>query len=116
MDLKQFVSKILQQIVGGVADAQASSEEGGKINPPIMMNQKNDAAKLKILRSDTGEGIHLVDFDVAVSVEESTETTGGVGLVVGPVVFGSRGQSNAENSSISRIKFAIPIAYPNNKS
>jgi hypothetical protein len=115
MNLKEFVSETLQQIVQGVAHAQSQVEGDGEVNPHFWMAQRGDAAKLKILESNRGKWIHLVDFDVAVTVGESTETKGGIGLVVGPVVLGSRGQSNAENSSVSRIKFQVPIAYPESK-
>ena len=110
MDLKQFVSMSLEQIMAGVADAQKAAH-GGEVNPNIWMNQ-GDAAKLKILQADSGNWIHMVDFDIAVTVGESTGTQGGVGLVVGPVALGSKGQSSAESSSVSRIRFQVPISLP----
>lgn len=109
MDLKEFVSQTLQQIVAGVADAQKATV-AGEINPKIW--QRGDAAKLKIVESNAGKWIHLVDFDVAVAVFEGTATHGGIGLVVGPVALGSKGQSKDESSTISRIKFSVPIALP----
>jgi hypothetical protein len=45
--------------------------------------------------------------DVVVMVVEATETKDGIGLVVGPVAIGRKGQSNAENSTVSRIKFQV---------
>jgi len=112
MELKEFISETLQQIVGGVEDAQANLGGDGEVNPNIWMSQRGDAAKLKILESNSGQWIHLVKFDVAVTVAEGTGTKGGIGLVVGPVTLGSAGQSSSENSSNSRIQFEIPIAYP----
>jgi hypothetical protein len=35
-----------------------------------------------------------------------------VGIFVGPVVLGSQGRSDAGRSSISRIKFSVPILLP----
>ena len=112
MELKEFVSVTLEQIIAGVRDAQRTVAGGGEVNPKIWMAQRGDAAKMKILESNAGKWIHLVDFDVAVTVVEATETKGGVGLVVGPVVLGSKGQSSAENATVSRIKFQVPVAYP----
>ncbi len=109
MDLKQFVSISLQQIVAGVAEAQ-KADHGGEVNPTIW--RTGDAGKLKIVESNTGNWIHMVDFDIAVTVGESTGTQGGIGLVVGPVALGSRGQSNAETSSVSRIRFQVPVSWP----
>lgn len=112
MKLQEFISQTLLQIVEGVADAQKTIQGGGEINPHYWQAQRGDIAKLKILESNNGKWIHLVDFDVAVTVVESTETKGGVGMVVGPIALGSRGQSNAENSTVSRIKFQIPVTLP----
>ena len=111
MNLSEFVSESLRQIVEGVATAQSSSSEMGEVNPKIWLAQRGEAAKMKILESSSGKWIHMVDFDVAVTVAESTETKGGIGLFVGPVVLGSKGQSNAQDSTVSRIKFQVPIAY-----
>jgi hypothetical protein len=114
MDLREFVAITLRQIVDGVKDAQTSVASGGEVNPKIWVAQRGDAAKMKILESNSGKWIHMVDFDVAVTVMEATETKGGVGLVVGPVVLGSKGQSNAESATVSRIRFQVPIAFPEN--
>lgn len=111
MELKEFVSLVLQQIVAGVAEAQATVA-GGEVNPKIWQSQRDAAARLKILESNSGKWIHLVEFDVAVTVAEGTTTKGGVGLIVGPVALGSTGQSSNQSSTVSRIKFEVPVAWP----
>lgn len=115
MDLKEFVSSALQQIIAGVEDAQSTVEGDGEVNPHIWMAQRADANKQKILESNNGKWIHMVEFDVAVTVAESTGTKGGIGIVVGPIGLGSRGESSAQNSSVSRVKFEVPIAFPRKK-
>jgi len=115
MNLKEFVAETLKQITQGVKEAQAEVAEGAVVNPKIWMAQRSEAANMKILESNGGQWIHLVDFDVAISVDKSTETKGGLGLFVGPVALGSQGQSNSENSSVSRIKFQVPIAFSDNE-
>ena len=115
MDLKEFVAETLKQITHGVKEAQAEVAEGAVVNPKIWSHSQSSISKMKILESEGGECIHLVDFDVAVSVDKSTETKGGLGLFVGPVALGSQGKSNTDNSSVSRIKFQVPISYSGNK-
>lgn len=112
MNLKEFVSATLQQLMDGVHDAQENVAGDGEVNPNIWMHQRKDAAARGILESDSGKWIHMVQFDVAVTVAESAGVKGGAGLVVGPVVLGSKGESAAETSSVSRIKFEVPVAYP----
>ena len=111
MDLKEFVSETLQQIVSGVEDAQNKLGNSGQVNPKIWMAQREQAAKHKILESSSGQWIHLVNFDVAVTVTEGKGTKGGIGLVIGPVTLGSAGESKVESASVSRIQFEVPIAY-----
>jgi hypothetical protein len=55
-----------------------------------------------------------VEFDVAVTVAEGTATKAGIGLIVGPVTLGTTGQSANQNSTVSRIKFEVPVAWPEN--
>ena len=111
MELKEFVSIALQQIVAGVGEAQGGVTNG-EINPKIWQSQRDAAVKMKILESNSGKWIHLVEFDVAVTVAEGTATKGGIGLVVGPVTLGSTGQSSNQSSTVSRIKFEVPVAWP----
>jgi len=112
MNLKEFISETLEQIISGVSDAQTNLPGDGEVNPHIWMAQRGDAAKHKILESNSGKWIHLVKFDVAVTVAEGSDTKGGIGLFVGPVTLGSSGGSKLENSSVNRIQFEIPVAYP----
>lgn len=112
MNLSEFVSTALQQVIAGIQEAQDKVSGDGEINPHIWMAQRPEANKQNILESNSGKWIHMVEFDVAVTVAESTGTKGGIGLVVGPVALGSRGESNAESSTVSRIKFEVPVAFP----
>jgi hypothetical protein len=49
---------------------------------------------------DTGAIAKEIEFDVAVTVIEGTQTKGGIGVFVGPIGIGSQGQSNVSNQSI----------------
>ena len=54
-----------------------------------------------------------IHFDVAVSISESSETKGGIGVFAGPLgPVGSQDQSDVASSSMSRIKFSIPVKLP----
>ena len=55
-----------------------------------------------------------MEFDVAVTTSEGTETKGGIGVVVGAIVLGSHGKTDRSNISVNRIKFTVPIDYPEN--
>ena len=92
----------------GVRDAQVASKHGGTVSPTL-----NHFEKLSdVVQTDTGDFAHMVDFDVALSVEQGTGTRRGIGLFVGPVALGSTGQSSAQNLSVSRVKFRVPVVLP----
>ncbi len=101
MDLQEFVSQTLVQIIQGVKDAQQEARKhGGKVNP----DQSHSPFP--------GKDIQNVEFDVALTVTEGTGTKGGMGLVVGPLALGTQGESKAQNSSVSRVRFSVPVRLP----
>jgi hypothetical protein len=108
MDLKDFVEQTLTQIMEGIKAAQAKTDHGGLISPAVL----HYGSVSNGIQSDAGEYPEMVDFDVAVTAERGTGSKGGIGLVVGPVTLGSTGQSNEQNSSVSRIKFRVPVVLP----
>jgi hypothetical protein len=113
MELKDFVREALSQIVQGVKEAQgAVASTGGEVSPRFSNRQQDVHQALKLLKTDKGGIIQNVEFDVAVTATEGTGTRGGVGVFVGAFALGSQGQSQSENTSLSRIKFAVPVTLP----
>ncbi len=96
MKLEDFVAQTLKEIINGVKKAQSdTSQTGAVINttPPT-------------------ERSRIVEFDVAVTTTEGTKTEGGAGVFVGPIGLGTRGASDASTSSVSRVKFSVPVQFP----
>ena len=111
MELKDFVSESLKQIIDGVNEAKRYADENGaRINPERQIHNSNNASSRKDAKN--GATIETVDFDVAVTVTEGTQTKGGIGVCTGIVGLGSQGQSEAANSSVSRLRFAVPLVLP----
>ena len=98
MELKDFIEETLKQIISGVRSAQENAIElGAKINP----------------RGGSVVEMRNVHFDVAVGTSKETETKGGIGVVVVPGgSAGSQDQSDVASSSMSRIKFSVPVKLP----
>ena len=96
MDIKTFVSESLTQILQGVEQAQANCKEGSVINPASGSNLVD---------------MKQVEFDIAVTVEKGSETKGGIAVFGGVINLGSQGQSKDSNTSVSRIKFSVPIKF-----
>jgi len=105
MELKDFVSQTLQEIIGGIKDAQSNVVQGGTINPSDIRGGVQSHGL-------NGNPIQNIEFDIAVTVIEGKETKGGIGVFVGAVGLGTQGKSEASNTSYSRIKFCIPVTFP----
>lgn len=111
MDLREFVAQTLNQILEGVKDSQATAKElGGEVNPHLSAPH-NEMAKQGFLWTSEGAA-QVVQFDVALTVTEGTGTKGGIGVFAGAVTLGSSGQSKSESSSVSHVKFGVPVILP----
>src|SRR5690606_27686984 len=60
-----------------------------------------------------GQNVFLVDFDVAVTVDENSDLSGGGKLkIAGLFSVGGEAGSSSKISSINRVSFKIPLALP----
>jgi hypothetical protein len=101
MKLQDFVAETLKELIDGVKTAQSHAiSNGARVNPHGLHFKENQ---------------QHVEFDVAVTTTEGTQTKGGIGVFVGPVGLGSQGQSDNTNSSVSRIRFSIKVVLPGDK-
>ncbi|MFA5206640.1 MAG: hypothetical protein WC708_19750 [Lentisphaeria bacterium] len=110
MELKDFVSQTLSQIIEGIEDAQLNKGTTAKINPSgLRMGEKIHSMFFDF---NTHTIIANIEFDVAVTTEEAKGTKGGIGVLVGAITLGAQGQSDTKNTSLSRIKFSVPVSFP----
>lgn len=117
MQLRTFVTTALTEIMSGVKDAQlvANGPSEGQVNPPLLQQATSSGALSPpngYVLSAQKQSIHLVKFDVAITLEQDTETKGGIGIFMGAVGLGSQGASTNSQTSLSRIQFDVPISFP----
>lgn len=113
MELKDFVSQTLTHIFEGVHNAQkAASDHGGKVNPNFWTISKSTFIGTTGESGGRDQPILMIEFDVAISASDETQSKGGLGIFVGSIGIGGQGSSNSANSQLSRIKFSVPIALP----
>ena len=103
MDLQSFVAVTLKQLIGAVKEAQQFAKENNARVFPDNSGGKQAA---------TGQTVESVEFDVAVTVTEGSEKKGGLGVVIAALTIGGTGQTSMSSSTISRLKFSIPVAWP----
>lgn len=102
MDLDEFISETLRQILAGVSAAQ-ETDIGKNVNAAfngVLGSNLSVFPKLGVFAR--------VDFDVAVTAET---TTGGKGSIK---VWGIGGEAGRDNKSqtVSRVVFAVPLRLP----
>jgi len=106
MELHDFVSATLVQLITGIKEAQsheAIREAGAAICP--IGQSTNDTRLLN----------QSVNFDVAVFAEDSKGTKGRIGVFVAPFGLSSEGKSHSSKSSQNRIQFTVPVYLPGQK-
>ncbi len=102
MDLQEFIKVSLTQIVAGVKDAQEATQA---VDGLIV--QKAGARRGGALGDLQG-----IAFDVAVTVSDATQSKAGGGLVVFGVGLGGQRAKDMAHSSVSRIRFTVPVILP----
>jgi len=104
IDLKEFISSTLHQIVEGIVEAQGA-EKGDNINAVGSKAVKNSKHAYSAGSYGT---FTLVDFDIAVTAESNK--TGKASIKVWGV--GAEGGGDVRNQAVSRVVFSIPVRMP----
>ena len=122
MELQQFVTESLNQILKGISDAQGSNRYNGiEINPSLRhyIDERSEdwvggTQKLPtdVFLTPTGQVVVMIHFDIAVTVVEGTGSKGGIGVFVGAVGLGTQGQSDKSSTSATKLQFKVPVVLP----
>lgn len=119
IQLKDFVRETIVQIVAGVKEAQEHPDTKGAIISPKSIEPTTEKHH-KILgflyphnaASTYRPMVHLMNFDVAVSASNKTDSGGKVGVSVLSISADFGGGSEGSHTSQSRIQFGVPIVLP----
>jgi len=111
MKLQEFLSETLKEIVAGVKESQEYADsQGAKVNPQALY--RGDSKTMFMIDSRTNQPFCNVEFDVAVTSTEGSVKEGGAGVFVAAIGIGAKKTSDTSSSSVSRIKFSVPIVLP----
>ncbi|NRB39742.1 MAG: hypothetical protein HRU20_14965 [Pseudomonadales bacterium] len=110
MKLDDFVSETIKQIIQGVVSAQEfGNSKNAKVNP--LTSRLAGQGEGQAYCEQTGVPLQQVKFDVAVTVTEETSNSEG-GESIGSISVSPAVTISTQNSSISRIKFEVPVLLP----
>jgi hypothetical protein len=101
MELKDFLSRALVELVQGIREAQEKVVEYGGLVSPEMMPGSG--------------GPQIVEFDLEVTTSEGEASKGGLGIFVGPFAAGAQGKNESHSGSVGRMRFKVPVEYPKQK-
>lgn len=110
MELKTFIKQSLIEIVEAVSEAgKTVAEHGARLNP----NAEGwaDDYSGHVNPAD----LQQVDFEVAVTAEDTTGIDGKAGIKVFSFEIGGGGSHQAAVGSVSKIRFSVPILLPHSK-
>lgn len=121
MELKDFVSSSIEQIARGIVDAGTKlSDTDAIVSPEDFQVNSHDSQALGRTRkrefttareADT-RVVQKVDFDIAVTVDESQATNAGAKISVLSIGLGAGGESTSKTGTSSRIQFSVPVVFP----
>ncbi len=116
MELQDFISSALQQIIKGVKNAQEKiATDEGHINPVGLRGLQNQLDGRRYNPTDFSV-TEIVEFDIAVTAAEGKSSKESVGIIVlSAIGLGKQNLSETKNNVISRIKFSVPVMLPAGK-
>ncbi|KQR07970.1 hypothetical protein ASF90_17590 [Xanthomonas sp. Leaf148] len=88
VELKDFISETLVQIVGGVVDARAKVDAlnaVARVNP--FLDPKADQLAKHGFTLAGGDAVQSVEFEVSITTKDVSGTKGGVGVFVAPFTW-----------------------------
>lgn len=103
MDLREFISTTLKDVLDGIEEARKS--EFGKGVGTSNHNSLIGTAGRGFLQDHQHHIYTVVDFDVAVTASSSKEGKAGI-KVFG---VGADGSISGSNETVSRIKLSVPV-------
>jgi len=110
MELNQFVSTTIKEIIDGVLDAQKyAMDKGAYINPKVWSKggyftpggKDNSQCKLE-----------PINFDLVVTETSDGKTKAGIGVFLSGITLGVGADTSNANSAMSRIQFSVSVALP----
>lgn len=108
MDIAEFVSQSLEQIMRGVESARASAAKHGAVVNPVLSVGSNSDFELR----EGYLGRTRVRFDLSVVVTDTTAKEGKAGISIFGGGIGGSGSTGTERAQTTRIRFSVPIVLP----
>jgi len=115
MELKDFISETMKALIDGIIASQEYAKTKGASIVPEGIKLVQGSGYSYIDTDRVIKYLHDIQFDVAVTINSTDKIQGGIGIFAGAVGIGTQANTEQANSSLSRIKFEIPVIFPEQK-
>ena len=117
MNLEEFIKDSIMQLVNGIKNAQEGAAKCGAIVMPDMIWTPDASSQPMIFEGlrradDTGRYVSMLEFDLAITVEEQKEAGGRLQIGMAALGIGGGAGKTTADSTTHRIKFKVPLALP----
>lgn len=107
MDLREFISRALCDIVNGVKDAQKETDKGDIVPPEVSSDYKAIAIGVS--------QITVIEFEVTVKTDERSGVEAKLTVVAALIGGGVKGESGASSGHAAKLTFRVPVRLPRSK-
>jgi len=112
MQLREFISETIVQIINGIVDSQKQVDSlGAKVNPAMLLNTSRSIG-LAGEYSNTKRNVYPIEFDIAVGEAKGDGVKAGIGILSVVLSAGAQSEIKSSQSNESRIKFIVPVVFP----
>ena len=114
LELRDFISRVIVDIVEGINDANGRLEGKDALVSPALVHERQ-----MVNQNGSLPHVERINFDVALTASESSkegmDVSGGVGVKVLSAKMEGKGEQAESSSTVSRIQFSLPIILPQNQ-
>ena len=114
MELREFVSETLKELIDGITSAQEyAAQKGASINPQGMTHV-GELGLVVVENTNQRQYpmLQTLEFDVAITVMEGTDAKAGIGVFAGAIGVGTQARMQDSNMTVSRVRFSVPVLFP----
>lgn len=111
MELKEFIKTAITDITEAVSELQEELDNGAIVSPSLP-NPISNTTVIDPDNENINKPISKIDFDVAITVGDTSAT--GAGVKAGIQIFSAKigGESQTHTENVSRMTFSIPVVMP----
>lgn len=113
MELKEFISNALTQIVAGIVEAQEGTKD---IEVEIC---PSDSYTVQMTHINISEGrqavrcpVYNIEFELLLQESNNKNKGLGIGVYLGNIGIDAKSESGVNKGSYSKVSFTVPVVYP----